>query len=140
MSAQPVQPFDTSRPCVDGRGFATNWFANFLIDLRGRTGGPADKVETASLAAAAAAPASTLVVAGGGLQGGASLAANIGLRLYCVIGTVASLPTSGVTTGDWAYAVDGRKPGEGAGGGTGVPCFWSNASWISVTSGVVVTV
>ena len=31
--------------------------------------------------------------------------------------------------GQWAFALDGRKTGEGAGAGTGVPCYFSNGSW-----------
>lgn len=31
--------------------------------------------------------------------------------------------------GQWAFALDGRKVGEGAGAGTGVPCYFSNGQW-----------
>lgn len=31
--------------------------------------------------------------------------------------------------GQMAYALDGRKVGEGAGTGTGVPCYFSNGLW-----------
>lgn len=53
--------------------------------------------------------------------------------------TVAGLPSSSVA-GTVAYASDGRKPGEGAGHGTGVLVYYdSTAAWISVHSGVAVT-
>lgn len=53
--------------------------------------------------------------------------------------TVAQLPTSGIP-GQLAHATDGRKPGEGAGAGTGMLCFWDAATgtWISVSSGTTV--
>jgi len=41
--------------------------------------------------------------------------------------TVANLPTG--TAGMIAYASNGRKGGEGAGTGTGVPVYFSNAAW-----------
>jgi hypothetical protein len=41
--------------------------------------------------------------------------------------TVAGLPTG--SEGMIAFATDGRKTGEGAGSGTGVPCYWSGGSW-----------
>ena len=92
----------------------------------------------------AAVPKVTEVVAGSGLHAGGALQGNIGIALYRRIGTVASFPTTGNSAGDMAYALDGRKPGEGAGVGTGVPCFWTpgtpNGFWIAVTSGATVTI
>jgi hypothetical protein len=41
--------------------------------------------------------------------------------------TVANLPTG--AAGMVAYASNGRKTGEGAGAGTGVPVYFSNAAW-----------
>ncbi|RQS79736.1 hypothetical protein [Burkholderia seminalis] len=41
---------------------------------------------------------------------------------------VASLP-SGALEGQKAWAKNGRKVGEGAGAGTGVPVYWSNGAW-----------
>jgi len=41
--------------------------------------------------------------------------------------TVATLPAG--TEGMRAYATNGRKVGEGAGLGTGVPVYFSNALW-----------
>lgn len=54
--------------------------------------------------------------------------------------TFATLPLTGVA-GQFAWASNGRKPGEGAGLGTGVPVFWnpSTATWFSYLSGLVVT-
>ena len=53
--------------------------------------------------------------------------------------TVAALPTTGAT-GQFAFASNGRKPGEGAGSGTGVPVFWNpgTSTWFSYCSGSVV--
>jgi hypothetical protein len=42
--------------------------------------------------------------------------------------TVANLPNTPVT-GQLAYASNGRKVGEGAGSGTGVPVYFSNGAW-----------
>jgi len=44
--------------------------------------------------------------------------------------TVATLP-SGVSAGATAYASNGRKSGEGAGAGTGVPVYWGGAAWLT---------
>jgi hypothetical protein len=42
--------------------------------------------------------------------------------------TVVNLPPS-PSAGQTAYATNGRKIGEGAGGGTGVPVYYSNGAW-----------
>ncbi len=47
---------------------------------------------------------------------------------------VASLP-SGQSSGAKAFAINGRKPGEAAGEGTGVEVFFDGFRWISVCSG-----
>lgn len=56
---------------------------------------------------------------------------------------VAALPTTtGLKTlgkGDMAFATNGRKDGEGAGAGTGVPVFYDGTGWKSVTTGAAVT-
>lgn len=53
--------------------------------------------------------------------------------------TVANLPTSAVL-GQQAWASNGRKPGEGAGSGTGVPVTWdASGVWFSLYSGAAVT-
>jgi len=53
---------------------------------------------------------------------------------------VASLPAA-AGNGAIAWASNGRKPGEGAGAGTGVPVFYNPATnnWFSYLSGTVVT-
>lgn len=43
--------------------------------------------------------------------------------------TVAALPTG--TAGNAAYASDGRKAGEGAAAGTGLPVFFDGTNWLS---------
>jgi hypothetical protein len=44
--------------------------------------------------------------------------------------TVSTLPTGGIVSeGVQAYATNGRKVGEGAGSGTGVPVYFSNGQW-----------
>ena len=54
--------------------------------------------------------------------------------------TVAALPTT-AATGAYAYATNGRKPGEGAGAGTGIPVFFNSGTntWFSYSSALVVT-
>lgn len=52
---------------------------------------------------------------------------------------VADLPAT-AAEGQPAFATDGRKPGEGAAAGTGVPVFFNSATntWFSYCSGAVV--
>lgn len=56
--------------------------------------------------------------------------------------TVANLPTTTMVktlgAGDMAFATNGRKDGEGAGVGTGVPVFWDGSGWKTVTTGAAV--
>jgi hypothetical protein len=52
--------------------------------------------------------------------------------------TVANLP-SGVVAGAKAFASNARKPGEPAGGGSGVEVFFDGVHWISSCSGAVVS-
>jgi hypothetical protein len=137
MAATDVSPPPLNRPFLDGAFVSTPWQIWFSA-LRDRTGGAADKVDAAHAAALAAVPQTTQVVAGGGLQVGGALHQNVPVTLYVASTTVAMLPASGLAQGDWAYAQNGRKPGEAAGAGTGVPCFWSGTSWIAVTSGQAV--
>jgi hypothetical protein len=54
--------------------------------------------------------------------------------------TFAQLPVMHVqNSGCMVFCMNGRKPGEAAGAGTGVLVFWSSAQWISVCSGTAVT-
>jgi hypothetical protein len=138
MAATDVPPPPFNRPFLDGAYVSTPWQIWFSA-LRDRTGGAADKVHSAYETAVAAVPQVTQVVAGGGLQVGGALTGNVPVTLYVARTSVAMLPTSGLAQGDWAYALNGRKPGEGSGAGTGVPCFWSGTSWIAATSGAAVT-
>ena len=138
MASVSVPPPPFNQAFLDGAHVSTAWRL-WLQTLFRRIGGTAqDKVDAAYVAALGAAAAKAQVIGTGGLQGGGALGGNVGLALYASISAVASLP-AGVTDGDWAYAVDGRKPGEGAGAGTGVPCFWSNGHWVAATSGAPVT-
>jgi hypothetical protein len=52
--------------------------------------------------------------------------------------TVANLPSS-VAAGAIAFTSNGRKPGEAAGGGTGVQVFFDGQHWISACSGTTVS-
>jgi hypothetical protein len=139
MTATRVPPPPFNTPLLDG-AFVSNAWQFFISALYGAVYGEGfDKVDAAHAAAVAAVPRATQVVAGGGLQVGGSLVGNVAVTLYRSNCAVAALPPSGNAEGDWAYAFDGRKPGEGAGSGTGVPCFWSNGHWIAATSGATIT-
>ncbi|MHB8529193.1 MAG: hypothetical protein ACYC8V_06740 [Caulobacteraceae bacterium] len=140
MAATDVPVIRFDEPIVDGFGRLTKRAFDWFAGMRLRAGGDDDKIDAAFQTAAAAAPASTQVVASGGLQVGGTLTGNVGLAFYRVVTTVALLPTTGNAIGDWAYALDGRKPGEAASAGTGVPVWWSaQSAWYAVTSGAVVT-
>jgi hypothetical protein len=51
--------------------------------------------------------------------------------------TVAGLPSS-AGAGQVAFATNGRKPGQGAGSGTGMLVFYDGTAWISVSSGTTI--
>jgi hypothetical protein len=140
MSATRVPPPPFSTPFLDG-GFVSGVWRFFLSALFDAVYGEGfDKIDAAHTVAIAAVPKATQVIAGGGLQGaGSSLSGNVGIAFYRTRAPATSLPLSGNDEGDWAYAYDGRKPGEGPGSGTGVACFWSAGHWIAVTSGAAVT-
>lgn len=141
MAATPVPALDFAAQLVEpATGRMTPYGDAFLRSLLRRTGDADDKVEAAHALASAAVPQTRQVLGAGGLQNGGGLDVNLGLTLYRSIDALANLPTVAISEGDWAYALDGRKPGEGAGAGTGVPCFWSKASWISACSGAAVTI
>lgn len=42
---------------------------------------------------------------------------------------LASLPTTNLQAGSTAFASNGRKSGEGAGAGTGIPVWWDGTNW-----------
>ena len=137
MASTPAfrPPFKTA--LTDAKGFVTRAWEPIIQSIFSRLGGQVDKVEAAYQIAQAAAPATAEVVAGAGLSGGGEVGSNTALSLYVAQAAVASLPTAS-QEGDWAYAIDGRKVGEGSGSGTGVPCWWSNGAWIAVDSGTPV--
>ena len=139
MAAVNVPPPDDRIPFVDPRtGRLTDFGWRLLQGLHARTGGEADKVDGAHRLASQAVPQGTVVAASGGLKRGGPLGGDIGLALYVAVDGVANLPTEGLADGDWAYAANGRKSGEGAGAGTGTPCFWSAGNWYAIDSGAVV--
>lgn len=49
--------------------------------------------------------------------------------------SVASLPTAGRLEGNFVYATNGRKNGEGAAAGSGAMVFWDGSNWIAFDSG-----
>lgn len=120
-----------SDPIVDPAGFPTRWFRAFIQALLGA-------VRADSTATPTAAPASALVVAAGGLKLGGPIGPNVAVAFYAAISTVSLLPTGGLADGDWAYALNGCKTGEGVGSGTGVPVFFSRGRWVAVDSGATV--
>ena len=138
MSAQTMPLIRADEVLLNADGTPTNRFFLFLTGARNRLGGDDDKVDAAHALATAAVPQTTQVIGGGGLALGGTLTGNVGLAFYKVVTTVAQLPTASNTEGDWAYAADGRKPGEGAGVGTGAPATWSNGNWVSVFDGATV--
>ncbi len=138
MTATRIPPPPFATPFLDG-GFVANAWQFFITALYGALYGQGfDKVDAAHTAAIAAVPRTTQVIAGGGLQAGGALTDNVGVALYATRSAVAALPASGAAEGDWAYAIDGRKAGEGVGAGTGVPVWWSNGNWYAADSGAVV--
>jgi hypothetical protein len=119
-------------PIVGASGRPSAYFQGWLSSV-------VDALNATTRLASAAAPTTLNIVATGGLQRGGSLSDDVGVSLYRAMGTVDQLPTTGNTPGDWAYALDGRKPGETNGQGTGTPVFWSVSAWFSVTSGYQVS-
>jgi|ETNvirnome_6_100_1030635.scaffolds.fasta_scaffold45996_2 hypothetical protein len=70
-------------------------------------------------------------------------AGEISLRTeYTIANTKARLPTAGVFNGAEAWCSDGRKVGEGASSGTGVPVYFdeSGGVWMSYRTDAEVTV
>ena len=126
-----ISPFNASQPIVGPDGHPTKPFRDWMEAVR-------QALNSASDLATAAVPASRNVVAAGGLQVGGALSDDVGVALYKIYCVVSALPTTGNLNGDWAYALNGRKVGETAGNGTGVPAWWSGSNWYAVDSGVVV--
>ena len=138
MAATRVPPPPFSAPLLDGIHLSGPWKI-FLSALHGAVHGEGfDKVDAGYQAAMSAAPATAEVVGVGGLHIGGQIGGNVALAFYVVVTSVAKLPAGGAAEGDWAYALDGRKAGEAAGAGTGVPAWWSNGNWCAADSGLIV--
>ena len=121
--------FNFAQPIVDANGYASKALQVWM-----------KAVATAVNATAGVyVPTTRRVVGSGGIKGGGPLSDDVGLVWYRMVGAVSALPTTGNAIGDFAYALNGRKPGEGAGAGTGVPVWWNGAAWFAVTSGAAVT-
>ena len=118
------------QPIVASSGRPTAYLLSLISDI-------VSAVNEIASAASAAVPATRNVVGVGGLHGGGPLSDEVGLALYRALAPVSRLPSAGLALGDWAFALDGRKPGEAAGAGTGVPVFWSRIGWCSVSGGQV---
>ena len=127
-----LRTISAASPIVGAGGRPSAYFQGWLSSI-------VESLNAAAQLATAAAPARLNIVPTGGLQRGGSLQDDVGVALYRAKATVDQLPMTGNTAGDWAYALDGRKPGETDGGGTGVPVFWSASAWFSVTSGYQVS-
>jgi len=139
VTAQSVPEPDFAQPFVDGDRFLTRWARHFLTGLYNRVGKDQDKVDVAHATAMAAVPQTTAIVASGGLTIGGELGNNVGVALYKVVTAVALLPATGNNLGDWAYAMDGRKNGEGAASGTGTPVYWDRTgAWKTLDTGATV--
>ena len=139
MSATDLPLITASDRVVEADGRPTRRLFLFLQGARERMGGADDKVDAAYQTAIAAVPQTTSLVPAGGLAGGGDFTAgDVGLALYKKISGLANLPTTGLADGDKAFATDGRKPGETAGNGTGVPATWTNGGWYSDFDGAVV--
>lgn len=140
MAAIDVPDLDYAAQIIEpATGRLTAYGDAFLRKLFARTGGTSDKVDAAHSLASNAVPQGTEVVAAGGLQNGGALGGNVGVALYRTKDATANLPVTAICEGDWAYALDGRKPGETSGSGTGVPAIYSHGTWISAYSGAAVT-
>ena len=138
MTAIRVPPPPLNSPFLDGVFVSKTWrlFLSALYNAVYSEG--FDKVDAGYQVAKAAVPQGAEVLALGGLHLGGKMSGNVAIALYKAMTAVASLPAVGVNEGDWAYAYDGRKVGEGAGAGTGVPVWRSSGSWRAVNSGAVV--
>jgi len=68
-------------------------------------------------------------IEGNGVLAGYIEDGTVTVSLSRSVGTVAELLAVTGFEGQVAYATNGRKTGEGAGVGTGIPCYFSNAVW-----------
>lgn len=138
MTAVPMAAPSLQRPFVDPDGYLTVWGRNFITGAYNRMGGPVDKIDQAFALASGAVPNTVEVIASSGIEGGGDLTGNVSVRLGVGDFTVATLPA--VASGrQWAFALDGRKNGEGAGLGSGTWVWFDSTNWIAVDSGAPVT-
>ena len=138
MTSTPIPAPPFKAPLTDASGRPSRVWQTFIQALYERSGGYSDKIDAAHAAALAAASGAARVFGIGGLHAGGALTGDVALSLYRAVAPVTSLPTAGNADGDWAYAVDGRKAGEAAGAGSGVPVWWSGGRWFAVDSGAAV--
>lgn len=123
-------------PLTEGDGYATKGWRRFLDVVAKRIGtGGIDFVAQALGLAQNAVPQSTEIVTAFGIRGGGALSENLIIQLGLGDFRVAELPTASVHA--WAFAIDGRKTGEGAGSGTGVWAWSDGNAWYSIMGGVV---
>lgn len=135
--SNPVPQPDFGLPFVDGAGRLSRWAKAWMQAASKLLDGATTPLATTHALASSAVPQGTEVVAAGGLQHGGALGGNVGVALYVVFDAVAGLPAS-AGLGDWAYALDGRKNGEGSGSGSGTPCWWDGTAWIAPDTGAAV--
>lgn len=64
----------------------------------------------------------------------AEVAGGMSRRPYADLGDVTA------SNGSIIYVTDGRKTGESAGSGTGVPAYYSNGQWLTFSGDVAVTI
>lgn len=116
-----------------------------VVELWRTAGGPSQgKINTFTFAAAHYAGNGTLVFNDTGVAGdGGTLPSGNSSGSITSVGpltagkyTVVTLPTG--VEAQVAYATNGRKIGEGAGAGTGVPVYFSNSSWRRFSDDTVV--
>jgi hypothetical protein len=69
-----------------------------------------------------------------------ALTAGVAIQNRAPVLTVATLPVSGAA-GQFIWASNGRKGGEGAGAGTGLFVYWNPAtsSWFTMSGNILVT-
>lgn len=139
MTDQSIPLPDFKRAWIDDQGRPTTHMQFVIRGFDRRLGGRTDKLNATKTTADAAAPGTAEVVPGAGLQGGGAIGVNAAVSLYCYEGPVAGLSSLSQRTGDWAYATNGRKAGEGAGSGSGTPVWFDGASWIAPDTGTGVT-
>lgn len=118
-----------AQPVLEQDGRIASGWRQFFTQLWRRTGGQSDFIDRI-LNDGLFVGTARRVNAGAGLQGGGDLSADVAIRLYVAIGPKAGLPTTGISSGAWAFCTNARNSGEGAGAGTGCPVYWYAAGSI----------